>query len=107
MRRIWEDQKNYTGGGDGPWHFNDAPREMRLRAIDSIPKLFQALEKNALDTAKRVQEKTNKARKIVKAMQAVPEPKKISLKEVAGGPKLPATLNLAGLVGTITRVGKP
>jgi hypothetical protein len=50
------------------WHFNDAPREMRLAAVDKLPELIEALAKEAFNTTKRVQEKAQQVRELAQAI---------------------------------------
>lgn len=64
LRRIWGNVDFDDHREDGPWLFNDAPRELRLNAVDGIPDLIEALGKEAFDTAKRVQEKTQQVREL-------------------------------------------
>jgi len=56
------------------WAFNDAPRDMRLQAVDQIPDLIEGLSKKAFDLAAKIDEKTNKVRELALA--------------IAGGPSL-------------------
>src|SRR5258708_9831703 len=59
LRHIWGHEGFDRHSEDGPWLFNDAPRELRLRSIDKIPDVIEALAKEASDTTKKIQEKTN------------------------------------------------
>ena len=54
---------------EGPWLFNDAPREMRLRSVDKIPVLIQALGKEAANTTKKIQEKTKEVSELALAIE--------------------------------------
>ncbi|HYL65171.1 MAG TPA: hypothetical protein VE077_21360, partial [Candidatus Methylomirabilis sp.] len=69
---IWGDDE---GAGwekqDGPWPFNDVPREMRLRAVDKIPEVITELNKAAVQTAKKIQEKTEKVLDLAEAITQV------------------------------------
>lgn len=53
------------------WLLNDAPRAMRLRAVDYIPELMQVLTKEAAQTAKRVREKADLAKQFTAAVIAM------------------------------------
>jgi len=71
LRRIWGDASLDVHRQDGPWLFNDAPRELRLLGVDRIPELIEALAKEAFNTAKRVQEKTKEVRELADAIEAM------------------------------------
>jgi len=68
LQRVWGDNQSDHHGSDGPWLFNDAPREMRLRGVDKIPEVIERLGKEASDTAKRVEEKTKHVRELAAAI---------------------------------------
>jgi|SRR5439155_2339211 len=48
------DSEDGTEETNESWSFNDAPRDFRLRAINLVPALMEALAKVAEDTAKKV-----------------------------------------------------
>lgn len=50
------------------WLFNEAPRSMRIRAIDSIPELLDHLAKQAASTAERVKESAQVASELAAAI---------------------------------------
>jgi hypothetical protein len=54
------------------WLFNDAPRELRLRAVEYIPELIDALVKETTRTAERV------SRKAVVALELAAQVEKIA-----------------------------
>jgi len=58
----------------GPWPFNDAPRNMRLEAVDKIPNIIEELSKEASRTAKIVQEKTRQVRELATAIGQIATP---------------------------------
>src|SRR5260370_24668636 len=67
---------------EGPWLFNDAPRNMRLEAVDKIPKVIEELGKEAAKTAKRVQDKTKQVSEFAAAIQQLANtPKKTAFSE--------------------------
>jgi hypothetical protein len=72
LRRVWGDHNRETFGADGPWLFNDAPRELRLLGVDKIPELIEALGKEAADTTKKVQEKARQVRDLATAIAEIP-----------------------------------
>jgi hypothetical protein len=53
------------------WQFNNAPREMRLRAIESIPSLIEDLLRQAEQLAKRIEEKQSLADSLVEAVNEI------------------------------------
>lgn len=50
------------------WLFNDAPRSLRISAIDQIPDLLEKLIKNADKTARKIDEKLGQARELATAL---------------------------------------
>jgi hypothetical protein len=76
LRRIWGNESFDAHQEDGPWHFSDAPRELRIAAVDQIPEFIEALSKEASDTTKRVQEKTKQVRELAVAIGQVASPPK-------------------------------
>jgi hypothetical protein len=58
------------------WSFNDAPRLMRLSAIDKIADLLEALTKSAVETKDHIAAKLAEARSVADAVnEAAREPK--------------------------------
>jgi hypothetical protein len=49
-------------GADNSWDFKEAPREMRIRSVNTIPRLIDALGKAAAKMAENLQEKTRDLR---------------------------------------------
>jgi hypothetical protein len=68
LRRMWGDPARDEYGHEGPWLFNDASREMRLLSIDKIPEVIEKLAKDALNTKKKVEEKTKEVRALADAI---------------------------------------
>jgi hypothetical protein len=63
---------------EGPWLFNDAPRQLRLLSVDKLPELIEKLGKDAADTTKEVKEKTKRVRELTTAITQIaqsPKPK--------------------------------
>lgn len=52
------------------WLFNEAPRSIRIRAIDSVPELLEHLAKEAASTAERVKESAQVAAELAAAIGA-------------------------------------
>src|SRR5207249_9207218 len=62
--RSWNDDAGGEDTIEGLWHFNDAPREVRLAGVDKLPEVIEALSKEAIETTKKVQEKTKEVREL-------------------------------------------
>ena len=71
LRRIWGDESQDWQNEDGPWLFNDASRELRLRSVDSIPKVIGELAKEAFNTTKKIQEKTKEVLELAEAIASM------------------------------------
>jgi hypothetical protein len=50
------------------WLFNDAPRPLRISAIDQMPGLLNKLVTSASQTARRIEEKTAQAKSLATAL---------------------------------------
>src|SRR5207244_1060179 len=61
---------------DEIWSFNDAPRHLRVKAIDKLPDLIEALVKTADATAERLKQKVEPAQELAAAVNALMNPKK-------------------------------
>jgi hypothetical protein len=57
------------------WLFNDAPRQIRLRAIEHVPELIEVLANEALRTATRVREQAELAVELAKSIGEDPNAK--------------------------------
>jgi hypothetical protein len=51
------------------WAFNDAPRQLRLRAVDRIPELLDEMVKQAAKFTKEIAEKTLQVQQLVSAIR--------------------------------------
>jgi hypothetical protein len=71
LRRVWGDPRENDLDLEGPWLFNEAPREMRLKSVDAIPKLIEALSEAAAEMTKKVQEKTRGVRELSSVIEEV------------------------------------
>ena len=70
LRTVWgEINSDSDHNEDGPWLFNDAPREMRLRSVDKISELIESLSKKAAETTKKIQEKTKEVGELADAIE--------------------------------------
>jgi hypothetical protein len=57
---------------DGCWSFNDAPRELRVRAVGKIPDLLEKLIKDAADIAKQVSQQVEVVDGLTAAIKNLP-----------------------------------
>ena len=104
IRRIWGDNTAGEGNIQGPWLFNDAPREMRLRAVDKIPEMIEALSSEADKTTKSVEEKTEEVRKLAAVIAKIANepsraerPKRTTKRSTAGFSQEQLSAILAGV----------
>lgn len=59
LRRVWGNSLAEEHAAEGPWFFNDAPRELRLAAVDKIPEVAEQLGKEAFKFTREIQKKTS------------------------------------------------
>jgi len=71
LRRIWGNTISDDFNSEGPWLFNDAPRDMRIAGVDKIPKLIQELCEQATETTRMVVEKTLQVRELADAIEQI------------------------------------
>jgi hypothetical protein len=71
LRHIWGNYGWDAHDIEGPWLFNEAPREMRLHGVDKIPEVIAALGKEAFDITKKIHEKTQEVRKLANAIEKI------------------------------------
>ena len=58
------------------WSFNEAPKHLRVKAVDKLPELIEALVEATNATAKRLTDKVAGAQDIAAAVNALVTPKK-------------------------------
>jgi hypothetical protein len=68
LRRIWGDATRDIYHCDGPWLFDDGPRELRLLGVDKITDVIEALGNQASAMTKRVQDKAKEVRELAKVV---------------------------------------
>jgi hypothetical protein len=56
------------------WLFNDAPRALRIQAIDMLPDLLEKLVRDAQLTARNITGKIQKAQQVANAIGSTPPP---------------------------------
>jgi len=71
IRHIWGDYSAERFDCEGPWLFNDAPREMRLAGVDKIPEVVEELAKEAFNTTKKVEEKARQVQGLSAAIAEI------------------------------------
>ncbi len=69
LSRSWDD--DLMKEEVGLWLFNGAPRELRLRGVDKLPEVIEALSKEACETTKKVQEKTKEVRELANVIEKI------------------------------------
>lgn len=62
---------NYEAGNYDEWLFNDAPRLMRLEALDYVPELLAKLVEETNKIAEELQKKTETARELADTISAL------------------------------------
>jgi hypothetical protein len=71
LRHVWGNLAMHHYGDEGPWLFNEAPREMRLQGLDKIPEVLEALGQKASDATKKIHEKTKEVRELAGALEKI------------------------------------
>ncbi len=69
--------ENYGTDSDTDWLFNDAPRFMRLEALEHLPALFDALAKAVDEAASQLQQKTQRAREFAASIASASATKNV------------------------------
>lgn len=69
IQHAWGDSAADHHCSDGPWLFTDAPREMRIQAVDKLPEMIEEMSKVAAHTQKKIQEKTKQVRELADAIR--------------------------------------
>ncbi|HEV2644963.1 MAG TPA: hypothetical protein VGU46_01220 [Acidobacteriaceae bacterium] len=73
LKRVEGNHRNPERDRVEAWLFNDAPRSLRLEAIEAIPALLEQMSVEGTQTAKKIQEKLAD----VQAVAAVVDPKAV------------------------------
>ena len=80
LRTVQGNYGDPEGAEAEEWLFNDAPRALRIEAVDKIPDLLEQLIKEASSTSQKIKEKTVHAQElamaIMRAASSVAQPRK-------------------------------
>lgn len=71
IRSIWGSDGLDVHHHEGPWLFGEAPRHLRLVAVDHLPKLIESLAKEAFDTTKRLGTKAKEVRNLASVVDEI------------------------------------
>jgi hypothetical protein len=71
LRSIWGNESYDDHHSDGPWLFGEAPRELRIQAVDHLPKVIQKLAKEAAETVKKLNAKAKDVRGLIAVVEDV------------------------------------
>jgi hypothetical protein len=71
LQQTWGDESRDEHGGNGPWLFNDAPRDLRLDSVDKLSDLIAALSKRASETTEKLNRKTHEVHELARAIEGV------------------------------------
>ena len=83
IQHIWGDETRDQHNSEGPWLFNDASREMRVQGVDKLPELIEELSRVAIETQKKIQEKTKQVRDLAEAIRGKSGDSKVIAKGVS------------------------
>jgi len=86
LRTLSGDLSHPDEDSEQVWSFNEAPRWIRIEAVDHIPQLIESLSKEADEMAARIKQKVVRAHQLSDAVLAsAMEPKAGSIGERQGG----------------------
>jgi hypothetical protein len=80
---YWPDQDHVE-----QWLFSDAPRKLRLSAIEKLPDMLKRLSEDAVETTNKIKSKLAEAKEVATAV-----------KTAAWGPPVPATPVVRRIIG--------
>jgi hypothetical protein len=84
LRTVAGDHQSPFDPSTEEWRFNDAPRSLRLEAIDKIPELLETLSKDAAKTTKDIRARLSQAQAVAEAVRgAAYRPAQIPLRTSA------------------------
>jgi len=73
LRTVHGDYSNPDWDRIEEWTFNDAPRLLRLSAIEKVPELLEKLSKEASETTKKIKARLAEAQEVASAVKGVAE----------------------------------
>jgi hypothetical protein len=90
LRTVFEDQNRPDGENEEitVWHFSEAPREMRIRAVTHLHKLIEQLDSIAATATANIAEKTKEAEELAAAINRFVDAgseTKLPIRPVTGG----------------------
>jgi prefoldin subunit 5 len=100
LRHIWGHEAFDVHNEDGPWLFTNGPRELRLRSVDKMADLIEALSKEASATTKKIQDKTKEVGELARAIGKVgneAKPNTLAERIAAGQKSLAGTGKLSDM----------
>jgi hypothetical protein len=97
LRRIWGDNRADHFGDEGPWSFNDAPRDMRIAGVDKIPEVIEALGKEAFETTKTIHQKTEEVRELAGVIEKLTSQPSSTDRSKKAGKRIAAGLSVEQL----------
>jgi hypothetical protein len=74
VEELSEDVQNSDRDSYAGWAFKDAPRDYRMKVVDKIPELLEALCKKSVEVAAEINKKVQFARTLVSTISAKPQP---------------------------------
>ena len=98
LRKV---EGNYRAPDDAAieeWPFNEAPRSLRLEAIDKIPELLEKLSTDAVKTTKDIRSRLSEAQAVAEAVKQAANPRPRL-------PSRPTTSTAKTAVATVEKVG--
>ena len=69
LSKVDGDLSNQDESNNEEWLFNDAPRSLRLEAIDKIPELLEKLSQEAVKTTKNIRARLGEAQAVAEAVK--------------------------------------
>lgn len=90
LRKISGDYQHADDEHEERWLFNDAPRTLRIAAIDKIPELLENLSAEAAKTAKSIRDRLSDVEAVANALKGTTN--KAESAAVRGLPRLPGRI---------------
>jgi hypothetical protein len=74
IRQVERDEHSGDEEVTQEWFFADAPRELRISAVNRMPELIQKLQEEAQRTSERINDTLENARAVLMALNEIGEP---------------------------------